>query len=124
MYHRVQPRLCQIEFSLWGTAMAHNLKLITEQAGSPGTAQPDPLSAAENPRTPSLPPVVLFLPGLSTLPCNTSARLADVMCADLTRGAGTYAVRSLDSPGPALADGRRIVAGNEQPLMDLYTVPY
>jgi hypothetical protein len=107
-----------------GAAMVHNLKLITEQGGQPGAAQPDPLPTAENPRTPSLPPVVLFLPGLSTLPCNTSPRLADVMCADLTRGAGTYAVRSLDSPGPALTDGRRIVAGNEQPLMDLYTVPY
>ena len=104
--------------------MAHNLKLVTEQGGSPGTAQPDPLPTAENPRTPSLPPVVLFLPGLSALPCNTSARLADVMCADLSRGAGTYAVSSLDSPGPALTNGRRIVAGNGQPLMDLYTVPY
>lgn len=104
--------------------MAHDLKLVTEQGGSPGTARPDPLPTAENPRPQSLPPVVLFLPGLSTLPCNTSARLADVMCADLTRGAGTYAVRSLDGPGPALTDGRRIVAGNEQPLMDLYTVPY
>jgi pimeloyl-ACP methyl ester carboxylesterase len=124
MYHRVQPRLRQIRFSSWGVAMAHDLKLVTEQGGSPGTAQPDPLPTAENPRTASLPPVVLFLPGLSALPCNTSARLADVMCADLTRGAGTYAVRSLDAPGPALTDGRRIVAGNEQPLMDLYTVPY
>ena len=35
------------------------------------------------------------------------------MCADLSRGAGTYAVRSLDSPGPALTDGPRLVAGNE-----------
>jgi hypothetical protein len=104
--------------------MVHDLMLVTEQGGSPGIAQSDLLPAAENPRTPSLPPVVLFLPGLSTLPFNTSARLADVMCADLTRGAGTYAVRSLDSQGPALTDGRRIVAGNEQPLMDLYTVPY
>jgi hypothetical protein len=108
-----------------GAAMVHDLKLVgPEQGGSPGTSRSDPLPAAENPRTPSLPPVVLFLPGLSTLPFNTSARLADVMCADLTRGAGTYAVRSLDSPGPTLTDGRRIVAGNEQPLMDLYTVPY
>jgi hypothetical protein len=46
------------------------------------------------------------------------------MCADLTRGPGTYAVRGLDSPGPALTDGRRIVAGDGQPLMDLYTVAY
>jgi len=102
--------------------MAHDLKLVTEQGRAPGTAQPDPLP--ENSRTPSLPPVVLYLPGLSALPFNTSARLADVMCADLTRRAGTYAVRSLDSPSPALTDGRRIVAGNDQPLMDLYTVPY
>jgi pimeloyl-ACP methyl ester carboxylesterase len=104
--------------------MAHDLKLVTEQGRPPGTSRPDPWPAAENPRTPPLHPVVLFLPGLSAEPYNTSARLADVMCADLTRGAGTYAVRSLDSPGPALTDGRRIVAGNEQPLMDLYTVPY
>jgi pimeloyl-ACP methyl ester carboxylesterase len=107
-----------------GAAMAHDLMLVSEQGGSRGTSQSDPLPAAENPPAPPLPPVVLFLPGLSALPFNTSARLAEVMCADLTRGAGTYAVRSLDSPGPALADGRRIVAGNEQPLMDLYTVPY
>jgi len=124
MYHRVQPRLCQVGFSSWEAAMVHDLMLVTGHGGSPGTSRPDPWPAAENPRTPSLPPVVLFLPGLSTLPCNTSARLADIMCADLTRGAGTYAVRSLDSPGPALTDGRRIVTGNEQPLMDLYTVPY
>ncbi len=97
---------------------------VTEQLGSPGTSEPDPLRAAEDPGTPSLPPVVLFLPGLSTLPHNTSARLADVMCADLTRGSGTYGLRNLDSPGPALTDGRRIVAGGGQPLMDLYTVPY
>ena len=87
-------------------------------------SEPSPLSAAEDPGTSSLPPVVLFLPGLSTLPYNTSGRLADVMCADLTRGSGTYAVRGLDSPGPALTDGRRIVTGDERPLMDLYTVPY
>ena len=31
--------------------MVHDLKRVTEQGGSPGTAQPDPLSAAENPRT-------------------------------------------------------------------------
>jgi pimeloyl-ACP methyl ester carboxylesterase len=107
-----------------GVVMVRDLMLVTGQGGSPCAAQRDPLPAAEDPRTPPLPPVVLFLPGLSALPCNTSARLADVMCADLTRGAGTYAVRSLDSPGAALTDGRRIVAGNEQPLMDLYTVPY
>jgi hypothetical protein len=104
--------------------MGRDLMLVTEQGRPPGTARPDPSPTAENLRTPSLPPVVLFLPGLSTLPFNTSARLADVMCTDLTRGAGTYAVRGLDSPGPALTDGRRIVAGDEQPLMDLYTVPY
>jgi hypothetical protein len=46
------------------------------------------------------------------------------MCADLSRGAGTYAVRSLGNPDPALTDGRRIVTGSEQPLVDLYTVPY
>jgi pimeloyl-ACP methyl ester carboxylesterase len=104
--------------------MGRDLMLVTEQGRPPGTARPDPSPTAENLRTLSLPPVVLFLPGLSTLPFNTSARLADVMCTDLTRGAGTYAVRGLDSPGPALTDGRRIVAGDEQPLMDLYTVPY
>ena len=71
-----------------------DLKLVTRQGGSPGTAQPGPWPAAENPGTPSLPPVVLFLPGLSTLPCNTSARLADVMGADLTRGAGTCGAKS------------------------------
>lgn len=107
-----------------GVAMVYDLKLVTGQGGSPGPAQPDPLPAAEDSRTSSLTPVVLFLPGLSALPFNTSVRLADVMCADLTRGAGTYAVRSLDSPSPALTDGRRIVAGNDQPLMDIYTVPY
>ncbi len=107
-----------------GAAMVDDSMRLTEQLGSLGTSAPDPLRAAEDPGTPSFPPVVLFLPGMSTLPDNTSARLADVMCADLTRGSGTYAVRSLDSPGPALTDGRRIVAGDGQPLMDLYTVPY
>jgi pimeloyl-ACP methyl ester carboxylesterase len=103
--------------------MVHESMRVTEQLGSPSMSEPGPLPTAEDPGTPSL-PVVLFLPGLATLPHNTSARLADVMCADLTRGPGTYAVRSLDSPGPALTDGRRIVAGAEQPLMDLYTVAY
>jgi hypothetical protein len=70
--------------------MAHNLTLVSEQGGSRGTPQSDPLPAAENPPAPPLPPVVLFLPGLSALSFNTSARLAEVMCADLTRGEGTY----------------------------------
>src|SRR6266571_940574 len=78
-------------------AMVDDSMRVTEQLGSLGTSAPDPLRAAEDPGTPSFPPVVLFLPGLSTLPDNTSARLADVMCADLTRGSGTYAVRSLDA---------------------------
>src|SRR6266704_826785 len=69
-----------------GVAMVEDSMRVTEQLGSPGTSEPDPLRAAEDPGTPSLPPVVLFLPGLSTLPHNTSARLADVMCADLTAG--------------------------------------
>jgi fumarate reductase subunit D len=107
-----------------GAAMVDDSMRVTEQLGPPGTSEPDPLRAAEDPGTRSLPPVVLFLPGLSTLPYNTSARLADVMCADLTRGSGTYAVRGLDSPGPVLTDGRRIVAGDAQPLMDLYTIAY
>jgi hypothetical protein len=101
---------------------------VTGQLGSLGTLAPelapDPAPAAKGKANSPLPPVVLFLPGMSTSPSNTSARLADVMCADLTRGSGTYAVRSLDGPGPALTDGRRIVAGDEQPLLDLYTVAY
>ena len=58
---------------------------------------------------PANPPLLLFLPGLSTLGHNTTVRLADVMCANLTRGRGTYAVRSLDSDAASLSDGRRIV---------------
>lgn len=108
-----------------GAAMVRDSMGVTRQRGSSGPSQPGPLqAAAEDPRTPLQVPVVLFLPGLSTSEYNTSTRLADVMCADLTRGAGTYAVRGLDSLGPGLTDGRRIVAGNGRPLVDLYTVPY
>jgi fumarate reductase subunit D len=96
---------------------------VTEQLGSSSMSEPDPLPAAGDPGTPSLPPVVLFLPGISTSQHNTSERLAEVMCADLTRGSGTYAVRNINDLG-ALTGGRRIVAGDEQPLMDLYTVEY
>jgi len=98
---------------------------VTGPLGSRGTLASNP-RPAEGTGTPPLPPVVLFLPGLSALPFNTSVRIADIICADLTRGPGTYAVRSLDSPGPgqSLTDGRRIVAGDDQPLMDLYTVAY
>src|SRR6185437_14931921 len=94
---------------------------VTGQLGSPGTLASNP-RPAEGTGTPPLPPVVLFVPGLSALPFNTSVRIADIICADLTRGPGTYAVRSLDSPGAMLTDGRRIVAGDDQPLLDLYTV--
>src|SRR5215203_1180998 len=70
------------------------------------------------------PPVILFLPGLSTLGHNTTVRLADVMCANLTRGPGTFAVRSLDTSAGALSDGRRIVEADEASVLDLYTVQF
>lgn len=126
MYQGVPPFLSFSEPGfIQGVAVVDESQRVSGQLGALGTMPPaTPLPAADGPGTPPLPPVVLFLPGLSASPENTSVRIADVVCADLTRGPGTYAVRSLDSPGPALADGRRIVASDEQPLMDVFTVTY
>lgn len=75
------------------------------------------------PHADGLPPVVLYLPGMSPDRRNTSVRIANVLCADLSRQVGTYLVRSLDDVG-GLSDGRRIVRPGGVPLFDIYTVAY
>ena len=70
------------------------------------------------------PPVLLFLPGLSTHPWNTTSRLAEIFRRDLTRGPGKYAVQAAEVIDPSMIDGQRILDEHGAAVLDIYTVDY
>jgi hypothetical protein len=70
------------------------------------------------------PPVALFLPGLARGPWNSTARLAEIFCRDLTRGPGKYAVQAADAIDSSMTDGHRILDEHGTAVLDMYTVDY
>jgi hypothetical protein len=84
------------------------------------------MSQGELDATPD-PPVVLFLPGLSTQPRNSALRVAELLRRELSRGPGSFTVQGLDGPQGAdgiVTDGRRIADQSGAAVLDVYAVDY
>lgn len=75
-----------------------------------------------------VPPVLLFIPGLSAAPSNTASRIADIIARDLDLGDGAYAVHPIPTPArgttSALSDCRRISRVGGDPVLDICTADY
>ena len=75
-----------------------------------------------SPRT--LPPVMIYLPGMSQKPTNSTSRLAELMASKLSNGPGTFAAEEVRSPSKHLRNGQRIIEANSGPVLDLFMLDY
>ena len=88
-----------------------------------GDAQPTATAAHE--RTAStLPPVMVYLPGLPKKDANSTSRIAQLMTIKLNNGPGTFEAEPVPSPSDHLSDGQRIVEAKKGPVLDLYMLDY
>jgi len=87
--------------------------------------QPEPtIIQAPAAASSTLPPVMIYLPGISKSPANSASRMAELIAIKANNGPGTYAAEAVPSPSAHLTDGRRIVRAGSDPALDVYTLDY
>ena len=88
-----------------------------------GDAQPA-RTAAHKSAGSTLPPVMIYLPGLPKKEANSTSRIAELMTIKLNNGPGTFETEAVRSPSKHLSDGQRIVEAKKTPVLDLYMLDY
>jgi hypothetical protein len=71
-----------------------------------------------------LPPVMIYLPGMSQKAANSTSRIAELMAIKLNNGPGTFHTEEVRSPSKQLRNGQRIVEAKSGPVLDLYMLDY
>lgn len=71
-----------------------------------------------------LPPIMIYLPGLSQKEANSTSRIAQLMTIKLKNGQGTFETEDVRSPSKHLLNGKRIVEAKKGPVLDLYMLDY
>lgn len=88
-----------------------------------GDAQPARTTVRE-PAGCTLPPVMIYLPGLPKKEANSTSRIAELMTIKLTNGPGAFETEAVLSLSKHLSDGQRIVEAKRGPVLDLYMLDY
>lgn len=71
-----------------------------------------------------LPPVMIYLPGMSQKAVNSTSRIAELMAIKLSNGPGTFSAEEVPSPSKHLGNGQRIVEAKSGPVLDLFILDY
>jgi hypothetical protein len=87
--------------------------------------QPVPPRARRKAKAPwKLPPVMIYLPGISPKALNSASRIAQLMAMKLSNGPGTFSAEEVPSPSKHLRNGQRIVEARSGPVLDLFMFDY
>ncbi len=77
-----------------------------------------------DPAARTLPPLLIYVPGLEPGPANCARRVAEILADEASLGPGTFAVERLDSTFGAPGDGARIITEDGALVLDVLELDY